>query len=179
MPGKKARDFVQKQRAPYLSSAALADNLPRMHKFQAEEDFVRSMMVLQPQLLHERDVVKLKHLGLTPRQLVVLGFSKRAMDAAGIKTAQLEPRWEPPATDNPQTAEAYRGKVHGKSIAGYAAPRNHTRDCYIIADLPQFRTKIIPLRGRYRVRFRMDKDLKDTSRLIAGIVDQDSFMSGR
>ena len=186
MPGKKARGFVQKESAPYLSSAALADNLPKMHEYQAEKEFVRTMMVLHRPLLlkKNKNALALKRLGLTLRQLVVLGVSKRAMEAAGINTAQLEPRWEPPAADNPRTAEAYRGKVDGTKVEGYAAydapvyhfrDERHIKERYIIAELPQYRTKAIPLHGRYRVRFRLNKDLTDSSRLIAGVVDRDVF----
>jgi len=102
MSGKKARHFVQKQRAPALSSAELADTLPRVHEYQEEEDFVKTMMVLHRRLMRDvnSNALALKRLGLTLRQLVVLGVSKRAMEKAGINTAQLEPRWEPPAAKN-------------------------------------------------------------------------------
>ena len=177
---------VQKQRAPPMSSAAFADTLPSVHDYQKEEDFVKTMIVLHARLMRDvnSNALALKRLGLTLRQLVVLGVSKRAMEKAGINTAQIEPRWEPPAAKNKRTVEAYRGKVHGKRITGYAAydepvyhfrDERHIKECYIIAELPQYRTKAIPMHGRYRVRFRLNKDFTESSRLIAGVVDRDTF----
>lgn len=74
--------------------------------------------------------------------------------------------------------------MHGKRITGYAeydepvyhvGDERHTKECYIIAELPQYRTKAIPLHGRYRVRFRLNKDFTESSRLNAGVVHRDTF----